>query len=142
MKKTSGTPWNFAEEYSSPDGRYKLRFFNVGEVGMSAPLGGGCYLEFDGRGYELPGHFGGPVAWNEHSTKAALPYWTKKRSQRLAVVDVEKMELLLSEEIFRVIQLSHFEDELICGVDSPIYLSEKIEFDLRRQPMGASVEIR
>lgn len=142
MKKTSGTPWNFAEECISPNGKYKLKFFNVGEVGMSAPMGGSCFLEIDGRDYQIPGHFGGPAAWNEHSTKIALPYWTKTRSQKLAVIDTDKMELHLSAEGFRVIQLSHFEDDVIHGVDSPIYLSEKINFDLRKEAMGETIKIR
>ena len=40
------------------------------------------------------------------------------------------MKFFLSKKTFRVIQLQEFKNDLIMGIDSPIYRTEMIEFDL------------
>ncbi|MCB0374354.1 MAG: hypothetical protein KDD04_00380 [Sinomicrobium sp.] len=141
MNASSGTPWNFREAYGSPDGKCKLEYENVREVGMSAPMEGVCFLEIDGRRYRLEGSFGGPAVWNSLSDKIAVPFWTKTRSQKLAVIDIKTMRIWISEKNFRVIQLSAFENDTVFGTDSPLYQTEKIEFDVRTETYGQKISI-
>ena len=49
MNNSLETPWDFANEYISPNKRFKLKFGYINEVAMGAPLSGECFLEFDGK---------------------------------------------------------------------------------------------
>lgn len=141
MNKVLGTPWNFEIQYSSPDGQKSLEFGYVGEVAMGAPLSGECFLNIGIEKYKLKGMFGGPVVWSENSEIAAIPYWTIDRFQKLAIIDVNAMELSLSKKMYRVIELSEIKNGLVIGIDSPIYRTEEIEFDIETEEYESRIEI-
>ena len=136
-----GTPWNFATEYPSPNGKAKLVYGSVGEVAMSAPLAGDCFLIMDGEKFELNGLYGGPAIWSENSARVAIPYWTKSRSQKLAIIDLQEMTIKISEKDFRVIELTKYKGGVVSGIDSPIYRSENIAFQPEAEPYSQEIEI-
>ena len=142
MKSPRNDPWFFDEVVPSPDKQYTLTYKNVGEIAMSAPCGGTCELEANGKIYQLDAHFGGPAIWNTSSDRIALPVWTRTRNQKLAVIDINEMTLSTSEKNFRVIQLEGFQHNIITGIDSPIYKSEKIEFDIEKEAFEELMHIR
>lgn len=142
MDKDIGTPWDFDSEYISPDGSAKLEFGMVGEVAMGAPLSGECFLSTKSKKFKLDGMFGGPAIWNENSEKAALPFWTQNRFQKLAIIDLLNMKVLLSEKTFRVIQLNKFQNNVILGVDSPIYRTEKIKFNIKTDKYSKQIQLK
>ena len=136
-----GTPWDFANKYTSPDRLLTLDFGYVGEIAMGAPLSGECFLKIQGKRFKLDGMFGGPIVWNESSKKAAIPYWTRNRLQKLAIIDINEMKILISKKEFRVIELSKYENELVYGIDSPIHQTEKIEFNVQTEKYSKKIEI-
>ena len=142
MNKTLGTPWDFRYEYPSPDGQKSLEFGFVGEVAMGAPLSGECFLNIKGEKLKLNGMFGGPIVWSENSEKAAIPYWTQNRFQKLAIIETNKMKMMISERYFRVIELSEIRNGLVLGIDSPIHRTERIEFDIKTEKYSSEIEIK
>ncbi|MEP3209724.1 MAG: hypothetical protein ABJN95_11065 [Maribacter sp.] len=142
MSNNLETPWNFANESLSPNGKFILQFGYVGEVAMGAPLSGECFLLFDNKKFTLNGMFGGPIVWNEISDKAAIPYWTENRFQKLAIIDMSEMKIYISDKDFRVIQLDKFKNDLILGIDSPIYRTEKINYDFRTEKYVKVIEVK
>lgn len=136
-----GSPWYFEDEYPSPNTKYKLVYEMVGEVAMGAPLAGICKLVHGNRTYSLRGSFGGPVVWNQRSDFAALPYWGPGRMQRLAIVNIPTLELWLSQQVFRVIELTHVKQGVIYGIDSPIYQAKKIVFDPSKEAFEHRMKI-
>ncbi len=142
MNKTIGTPWDFANEYISPNGQLSLEYGYVGEVAMGAPLSGECFLKIVKSKIKLDGMFGGPIVWSENSDKAAVPYWTRNRFQKLAIIDINEMKILISKKDFRVIELSKFENGLVYGIDSPIYRTEKIEFNVGIEKFSNEIKIK
>lgn len=142
MNKNIDTPWDFRNEYLSPNGQNSLEFGYVGEVAMGAPLSGECFLNINGDKLKLNGMFGGPIVWSENSKKAALPYWDRNRLQKLAIIDTSEMKILISKKVFRVIELSKFENGLVYGIDSPIHLTEKIEFNVRIEKFSKEIKIK
>lgn len=131
MDNYLGTPWDFSNEYPSPDGQKSLEFGYTGEIAMGAPLSGECWLTINGQKTKLNGMYGGPIVWCENSIIAAIPYWTQNRFQKLAIVDTNSMKIMISRKDFRVIELSKIENGLVFGIDSPKYRSERIEFDIK-----------
>lgn len=142
MDKVLGTPWNFPNEYTSPNRQLILEFGYVGEVAMGAPLSGECFLKMANEKMKLDGMFGGPIVWSANSKKAAIPYWTRNRFQKLAIIDINEMKILISKKNFRVIELSKFENGLVYGIDSPIYRTEKIEFNIGIEKFSKEIEIK
>ncbi len=142
MNKAIGTPWDFANEYTSPNGKLSLEYGHVGEIAMGAPLSGECFLKMNGEKLKLNGVFGGPIIWSKNSEKAAIPYWTQNRYQKLAIIDTTKMKILISEKVFRVIELSKIKNGFVYGLDSPIYRTERIEFDIQTEKYSGEIEIK
>ena len=52
------------------------------------------------------------------------------------------MKIHISDKDFRVIQLDKFENDLIFGIDSPIYRTEKINFDIRTEKYVNVIEVK
>jgi hypothetical protein len=126
-------PWNFSnadKNLISPDGKYRIEFGELYEIAMGAPIGGTCYLILNDSKIELNTWSGGPVIWNGTSTKVALPIWTKNRNQKIAVVDVTTMTITIYKQEFRVLDLQRFDDNLIIGIDSPIYMTTYVKVDI------------
>ncbi|MGV6832051.1 MAG: hypothetical protein ACWA5P_10900 [bacterium] len=130
MNNILGTPWDFKNEYPAPNGLILLEFGDLGEVAMGAPLSGECFLNINGAKRKLDGLFGGPIVWSENSEIAAIPYWTKNRAQKLVIIDTKRMRMMISKKNFRVIELSEIKNGLVLGIDSPIYRTEQIKFNI------------
>ena len=129
-------PWNFSpidKAFVSPNGRYKVEYRNLGEIAMSAPFGGDCAILWEDHRLDLGEHCAGPIVWNAESTQLALPIWTRKRMQQIAVVDMKTFLLRIYAETFRVLNLQSFHSGLIKGIDSPIYKPGSIVFDLLKE---------
>ena len=54
----------------------------------------------------------------------------KSRNQRIAVVDVTTMTITIYKQEFRVLDLQRFDDNLIIGIDSPIYMTTYVKVDI------------
>lgn len=134
-------PWNFYNENKeliSPDGLNKIEYYDLGEIAMGAPLGGYCeWKNQSGKKIKLNGWFGGPAIWNTNGTKIAIPTWTKKflkgTVQQISILDIEKREIIRFKKIFSVLDLRTFDQNEICGYDSPIYRTKTVKFDLTKE---------
>ena len=121
------SPWVDSAEITSPDGQHTARIQEASEVGMGAPTSGELRLD------------GGPVydscnpsmVWSDDSKYFAVPQWTNERKQRLLVVRISPREHRYAPNIFRVLELHSFEDGVIRGVDSPVYLPGDVVVDIR-----------
>ncbi len=137
MPGNSRLPWDFADEYISPDGHAKLRYGLVGEIAMGAPLAGSCFLIMEGTKYKLPGIYGGPVVWSSDSEIASLPYWTEHRFQKMAIVDLTTKKVRISEKIFSVLSLSALHHDVVYGVDS----TKQIAFDINKEVFSNEMDL-
>ena len=100
---------------------------------MGAPIGGSCYLYQKNKKIKISNWAGGPVIWDETSTRLALPLWTSERKQQIGILDLINSTLTIYQQPFRVLQLSHFDDRYIIGIDSPIYQSKAVHFDYTKE---------
>jgi len=123
-------PWDFNTTKVSPNKLYILKFQLISEIAMGGPLSGNYVLEIDNKKITLPGSYGGPVIWNNFSSKVAIPKWTDNRLQKISIIDIKKKKLLTSKRTFKVLELKKFEGNIIKGIDSPIYKALEFEFNL------------
>lgn len=140
MKKNLDSPWAFDNEYLSPNKKIRIKYSNIHEVAMGAPLTGQCSLFIKKRNYAIRGSLGGPPVWEKKSQKVAIPYW-RFPTQRLAVIDIETMTMIVYERILRVIQLEKFQGNIVYIKDSPIYNSEKIKIDITREKIARRIRL-
>lgn len=116
---TTPNPWAFGNtdrQTISPDNFHRLVYYNLNEVAMGAPLDGECYLETKG-GQKIKIHdsCGGPPVWETTGQLVALPIWTERRNQQIAVVNVITKELTIFQEQFGVLRLQSFEKNMISS---------------------------
>ncbi len=144
-EKYKPSAWNFGNGDSnliSPNGSYKIEYEHIGEIAMGAPLGGACYLTGDNiERIEVSYHAGGPVIWDKHKIRVAFPSWTKERKQKLTLVDIDQKKIITYAKQFRVLELEAFEGDIIKGIDSPIYKSEVVHFDIFYEPIEVEKEL-
>lgn len=129
-------PWNFSnidKNLLSPNGKYKIEFVDLYEIAMGGPIGGECYLLFENKKIKLNGFCGGPIIWNETNEKIALPIWTKNRNQKIAIVDAFNFTITTFKKEFSVLHFSKFIDNNLIGIDSPIYMTTKLNFDILKE---------
>lgn len=130
--------YNGNKEFISPDGLNKIEYYNLNELAMGSPLGGYCeWINKNGERIKLNGCYGGPAIWNTNGTKIAIPTWTRKflkgTVQQISILDIEKREIVLFKKVFSVLDLRTFDQNEICGYDSPIYKTKTVKFDLTSQ---------
>ncbi len=138
---TYPNPWDFYngnKELVSPNELNKIEYSDLGEIAMGAPLGGYCeWTNQNGEKIKLSGWFGGPAIWNTNGTKIAIPTWTRKflkgTVQQISILDIEKREIIRFKKIFNVLDLRTFDQNEICGYDSPIYRTKTVKFDLTKE---------
>ncbi|MGQ8867956.1 hypothetical protein [Myroides sp. TSA_177.3] len=136
MINTYPNPWNFSNtdlNLISPNQQYKIEYGDLYEIAMGAPIGGSCYLYQKNKKIKISNWAGGPVIWDETSTRLALPLWTSERKQQIGIFDLINSTLTIYQQPFRVLQLSHFDDRYIIGIDSPIYQSKAVHFDYTKE---------
>lgn len=145
MNNEYPNPWNFSnidQNLISPNNLFKVEFGELNEISMGVPVGGECYLNFDGKKIKISEWCAGPIMWNTLSSKIALPTWTKNRNQKIVIVDTEKMTATTFKREFRIILLESFTDNFLSGVDSPIYMAEKFNFDIEKEKIEKMKELK
>ena len=70
------------------------------------------------------------MEWFKHQSCTANMDQKKSRNQRIAVVDVTTMTITIYKQEFRVLDLQRFDDNLIIGIDSPIYMTTYVKVDI------------
>ena len=136
MNNDYPNPWNFSnidKNLLSPNGKYKIEFGELYEIAMGAPIGGKCYLIYENKKLKLNDWCGGPIIWNETNKKVALPLWTKQRNQKIAIVDITVLNITIFKKEFRVLHFNKFLDNHLFGIDSPIYMTAKLNFDIDKE---------
>lgn len=71
--------------------------------------------------------------WHSLNERIALPIWTKQRNQKIAIVDVANLTITTFKKEFRVLFFNKFLDNNLSGVDSPIYMTTKLIFDISKE---------
>lgn len=142
-------PWNFHNtdhRLISPNKLYKLVYYSLSEIAMGAPLGGSCFLE-DNAFTKIKIHdwCGGPPVWDTEGQRFAVPIWTrsllKGTVQQIGIVDVAVMELVIFAKTFRVLDLHSFDNNIISGLDSPIYRTESVFFDVKQEKIENRISL-
>jgi len=132
-------PWdfsNFDPNMYSFDKRYKIEFGELLEIAMGAPIGGECYVIEESKKTLLSKFSGGPVIWECDNYRVALPVWTRnlhnRTVQQIAIADLNNMTLTVYKETFRVLDLHSFKGGIICGLDSPVYMTKTLNLDIAK----------
>jgi hypothetical protein len=144
MNSEYPNPWDFSnidKNLISSNGLYKIEFGELSEIAMGAPIGGECFLKLDNLKFRLNKWCAGPVIWNNLSTKIALPTWTKNRSQKIEIADIEKKIITTYKREFRVLKFQSFIDNLLQGIDSPIHMTRTLYFDIDKEEIEKTREI-
>lgn len=153
-------PWKIADNESfltSSDGTATVRYEQLSEWRMNAPLGGECYIDVklnvnDVKSYKVSDMAGYPAVWKNDGKSFAIPLWIIVKNedeeqsqtvfQRLGVVDVEKLTLTTYQRKFEVLNIESFVSSTVTAIDSPIYLPKNIEFDIEKEAVESVVELR
>ena len=142
-------PWDFDNSHAqlvSVDGKNKIQYGELSEIGMGAPLGGSCFwVDAEGSEHWVDDWCAGPPIWNSDGTKAAIPAWSRKffgRSiQQVMVLGIVKKEVLRYEPEFRLLDLRSFDGHHIYGYDSPVYKTKTLDFDLSKEKVIATKDL-
>ena len=143
-------PWDFPNENSNGqenENKVTLKYSNLNEIGMGAPLCGKCKVIInDTKEILITENCGGPVIWTQNGRKVAIPIWDRSffggTFQRIGILDLQKQTLTKYKKKFRVLDLRSFSGNHIVGFDSPIYRIKKIEFDYINEPIKKIIEIK
>lgn len=133
MNNTYPNPWDFTnndENLTSSDGKFRVEYNDFGEIAMGGPIRGSYQINLNGRVLKLADSGGGPIVWNDASDKIAIPVWTKNRKQKIAVFDVHSQTLTLYKKEFSVLHLSQFKENIIYGINSPVYKPATVHFEI------------
>lgn len=137
MSRVYPNAWDFSNTdkcLTSPNRRYKIEYHNLYEIAMGAPLIGRCSLIVNNHvTIPINNSAGGPVVWSSNSLSFCLPIWNKQRSQYIQVFNLKENTKITYSKCFRVLEISEFKDSIINGVDSPIYKSSKVSFNLNTE---------
>ena len=142
--------WDFPEKNSNNlnnENNAILEYTSLYEIGMGAPISGICRLKKkDGSTFLVGENCGGPALWNESGLKVAIPFWEKSffrgKIQKIGIVDLKKNTLTKFKKKFNVLNLETFENNIIKGIDSPIYKSKNIEFEIAIEKIEKIVELK
>ena len=141
-------PWDFDNSQAqlvSSDGKNRILYGELMEVGMGAPLSASCFwVDSDGVEHHIDDWCGGPPIWNSEGTKAAIPAWARswmRTVQQIIVLDIEKKEALRYAPEFRVLDLRSFDGHHIYGYDSPVYKTQTLDFDLSKEKVIAAKDL-
>jgi hypothetical protein len=68
--------------------------------------------------------------WSSDSRALALPQWTPSRGQRMCIVSLPSGKVRPVVGEFRVLVLQAFEQGVVRGIDSPIYMPRTFELSV------------
>lgn len=145
----SPNAWSFGNQDSqliSSKGESRIEYDSLTEIGMGAPLGGKCYwVEEERLKYLLGNWCGGPPIWDTQGIRAAIPVWTRKlfkgTIQQILIFNSETKELSRYRKTFSVLDLRTFDNNEICGYDSPIYKTKTFRFNLDAEKIEKSGKV-
>jgi hypothetical protein len=148
MNDNYPNPWNFSnndKNLISNDGRFKIEFGELNEIGMGAPIGGQCYLVTNGNEKVLLNKWcGGPVIWETKLNQVALPIWTRRflkgTIQQIAIADIDTRTLTIYSQTFSVLDLRAFDNNKIYGYDSPIYNTKTLKLDITEMKVEKTLQ--
>jgi hypothetical protein len=131
-------PWNFNNNDKilfPSDGPYRVVYDNLNEIAMGGPIAGQCFLEAkEQTKIRIHDFCGGPPAWETLGQLLAIPIWARMHSkgtvQQIGVVDTRTSKLTIFKKIFRVLDIHNFDKGIIYGIDSPIYMTTPLRFDI------------
>jgi hypothetical protein len=131
-------PWDFHntdKKLVSYNGEYRLEYYNLNEIAMGAPIGGKCFIiTKENRKFKIGDWVAGPPVWESRSNLVAVPIWTrtflKGTVQKIVIADLKARKLITFSEIFDVLDLKSFDNNLLYGCDSPVYQKKDVVFDL------------
>ena len=142
MDITYPNPWDFTDSdlnLTSPDGKYKVDYENFGEIAMGGPIGGRYTITIANKIFIISDWASGPVIWNKESTKVAFPSWTKNRKQKVTVADIDNLTITIYKLEFRVLHITGFTNNIITGIDSPIYKAKEIIFNIENEVVEKTI---
>lgn len=142
--------WDFPNENSNGlnnNEKAVLKYSDLNEIGMGAPLRGICRIKRnENKSILIDNNCGGPAIWTRNGLKTAIPIWEKSffsgTFQRIGIVDLKKQTLTKYKKKFRVLDLRSFSGNLILGIDSPIHKMKTVEFDFENEPIEKVVGIK
>ena len=121
------SPWAESVEVVSPDGEHVAKIEEASEVGMGAPTWGELRID----AHQVYDACNPSLVWSDDSRYIAVPQWTNERKQRLLIIRLSPRECRYAPDTFRVLELDSFNDGVIRGVDSPVYMPEDVAVDIR-----------
>jgi hypothetical protein len=136
MEDSIPSPWHLSNNdalLTSPNGLYKIAYDELNEIAMGGPLTGISYLLHVNKRVLIYQFTSGPVMWNNTGDIVALPIWTKNRTQKIAVLNINTMQLTIYKKIFTVLQFTNFDNDEISGIDSPRYNAAPFLFRLNAE---------
>lgn len=150
MSHQKSNPWNFHntdQSLVSPNGLYRVVYYDLNEIAMGAPLGGSCFIEdSDNTKIKLYDWCGGPPIWEKNGFLLAVPVWTRTimhgTVQQITVIDMITKQRKIFKRQFRVLDLHSFGKSIIHGCDSPIFNPEKILFDIDHEEIDLIVSLK
>ena len=128
--------WAPSAESKSPTGLHIAKIEVAMEVAMGAPTDGPLEV-FIYKNRSEPiikvDSCNPSFVWSEDGKFLAVPQWDMRdRTQRLIIIDVEKRHTNPIPGQFHVLQLESFENSIVKGVDSPIYMPKSVEIDVTK----------
>ena len=149
MSQTYPNPWDFHNtdtKMVSANKFQRIRYYDLNEIAMGAPIGGQCYLETsDNKKVKIHDWCGGPPAWETKGLLVAIPIWTRQlfkgTVQQIGIVDTQTMELKIFAKTFSVLDLRSFDNKLIYGYDSPIKNTKNVMFEIEEQKIDRIIKL-
>ena len=143
-------PWDYENESPlafAPNGKDRIIYEDLHEIGMGAPLTGKAFLiNSNNEKLLINQSCGVPPIWNAEGNKCAIPIWTKKlfkgTVQKIGVVDIKNKELTVFRKTFEIIELNAFHENLIQGINSPMHKSKSLIFNLKKEKIDYKTEIK
>ncbi len=130
------SPWSDSADRISPDGCYRAIICEAGEVGMGAPTSGTLVISDNFHGGCVHARLEScnpSFVWSSDSRALAVPQWTPTRQQRMCIISVPTGSVRTVPNEFRVLELHAFEQGVVRGVDSPVYMPRHFELSVEDQ---------
>jgi hypothetical protein len=137
-------PWRVHPDetpFASPDGKKEFLYTHAEEIRMGSPLSATGLIKTQNENYHLKPLFGIPPIWSDCSKYLAIPYWNYNYSQKIALININTLEIKLSAKNYRVLTFKSFKNNVITGVDSPEYKPDYIEVNIQKMQFSNIIKI-
>ena len=131
MSSTIISPWDDHAEQISPNEKIKAEYMNGCEVAMGAPTLGELWLIYNNSKKEkISDNAGASFIWSDNSNYLAYSEWTKDKNQFVRIIKIDGMIDKYINKEMSVIQFESFENNILKGIDSPIYHPHSFSIDV------------